>query len=89
MKVKVEFITARLGDKLLFVEAINDCYTEVQVIVYKRDLDEESLDALSGALYVVTEFEDSFNLGCYEAKDACDTYGNLKVAIETKEIDFE
>lgn len=88
MKVKVEFITARLGDKLLFVEAINDCYTEVQVIVYKRDLDEESNLALREFKYIY-ESEHSFNLGCYEAKDACDTYGNLKVAIETKEIDFE
>lgn len=88
MKVKVEFITARLGDKLLFVEAINDCYTEVQVIVNKSDLDVESLDALSGNL-CVCEFENSFNLGCYEAKDACDTYGNLVVAIESKTIDFE
>lgn len=88
MKVKVEFITARLNGKILFVEAINDCYTEVQVIVYKRDLDEESIDVLSGN-FCVTESKNSFNLGSYEAKDACDTYGNLVIAIEHKEIDFE
>lgn len=88
MKVKVEFITARLNGKILFVEAINDCYTEVQVIVYKRDLDEESIKALHDNKYIC-EYEDSFNLDSCEAKDACDTYGNLVVSIETKEIDFE
>jgi hypothetical protein len=88
MKVKVEFITARLVNKLLFVEAIQDCYTEVQVIISKNDLDAESLDALSGNL-CVTEFTNSFNLGSYEAKDVCDVYGNLVVAIESKIIDFE
>ena len=55
MEVKVEFITARLNGKLLFVEAIQDCYTEVQIIINKGDLDVATLDALSGNLYA-TEF---------------------------------
>lgn len=88
MKVQVEFITARLNGKLLFVEVIRDCYTEVQIIVNKNGLDEVSLDALSGNL-CVTEFDDLFDLGSYEAKDHCDTYGNLVVTIESREIDFE
>lgn len=88
MKVQVQFITARLNGKLLFIEAINDCYTEVQVIIKKCDLDAESLDALSGNL-VVTKYAESFNLGSYEAKDACGIYDNLVVAIESKIIDFE
>lgn len=85
MKIKVEFITARLNGKLLFVEAINDCCAEVQVIVRKSDLDDKSLDSLSGDL-TVTEFADSFNLGSW---DATGCYGNVVIAIETKEIDFE
>lgn len=88
MRVKVEFITARLNGKVLFVEAIQDCYAEVQIIVSKEDLDEITLEVLSGNL-VVTENENSFNLGCYEAKDHCDAYGNLVVAIESRTIDFE
>ena len=59
-----------------------------QVIINKCNLDVESLDALSGNL-VVTEYAESFNLGSYEAKDVCDIYGNLVVAIESKIIDFE
>lgn len=88
MKIKVEFITARLNNHLLFVEAINDCYTEVQVILRKVDLDALSLDTLSGNL-TVTEFSDSFNLGCCEAKDVTGQYGNIIVALESKIINFE
>lgn len=88
MDIKVEFITARLNGKLLFVEPIQDCYSEVQVIVYKSDLDTVTLDALIGNMFV-NEFDNSFNLGCYEAKDCTGTYGNLVVSIETRTFDFE
>lgn len=91
MKVKVEFITARLNDKLLFVEAINDCYDEVQVVVNKNDLDEELIRTLRelSSTFNIIECEDAFILGYCEAKDCCGTYGELKVWIESKEIDFE
>ena len=88
MEVKVEFITARLNGKLLFVEAIQDCYTEVQIIINKGDLDVATLDALSGNLYA-TEFAESFNLGWYEAKDLRGVYGNVIIATESKTINFE
>ena len=89
MKVKVEFITARLDGKLLMVEAIQDCYTEVQVIVYKETLDDKSIEILRKNSVFIREYKDTFNIGSYEAKDACGIYGNLVVAIESKIIDFE
>ncbi len=89
MKVKVEFITARLDGKLLMVEAIQDCYTEVQVIVHKDTLDDKSIEILRENSVFIREYEDIFNIGSYEAKDACGIYGNLVVAIESKIIDFE
>ena len=42
MEVKVEFITARLNGKVLFVEAIQDCYTSVQLHLDMEDLDNVS-----------------------------------------------
>ena len=89
MKVKVEFITARLDGKLLMVEAIQNCYTEVQVIVNKNTLDDKSTEILRENSYFIREYKDTFNIGSYEAKDACGIYGNLVVAIESKIIDFE
>lgn len=88
MKVQVEFITVRLNGKLLFVEAISDHYAEVQIIIPKEDLDERTLEVLSANL-IVTEFEDSFFIVCNEAKDSCDTYCDMVIAIESKTIDFE
>ena len=89
MKVKVEFITARLDGKLLMVEAIQDCYTEVQVILHKDTLDDKSIEILRENSFFIREYKDTFNLGAYEAKDICGTYCNLVVAIESKIIDFE
>lgn len=88
MKVQVEFITARLNGKVLFVEAIQDCYTEVQIIIPKEDLDVQTTNVLEKNSFVYS-CQNSFNLGCYEAKDLVGNYGNLVVAIESREIDFE
>ena len=87
MKVKVKFIVARLNGEIIFIEAINDTYTEVQVIIRKDKLDEISIKALQEVNHIM-EFKDSFNLGTYEAQDSCGIYGNLKIAIENKEINY-
>ena len=87
MKIKVELIVARINGKVIFAEALNDCYDEVQVIVNKNDLDEESIECLSCVGWI-SIYDDAFNMQG-EAKDSTGTYGNLVVAIETKEIELE
>ena len=89
MKVKVEFITARLDGKLLIVEAINNCYTEVQVFVYKETLDDKSIEILRLNSGFIREYKDTFCFECCEAEDIRGTYGSLVVDIESKIIDFE
>ena len=88
MKLEVEIITARLNGKLIFAEAIQDCYTNVQVILKKEDLDEDTIDTLRRVEWY-TEFDDSFNLGECEAKNVCGQYGNLNIWLETKTIEIE
>lgn len=88
MKVKVEFIVARLNGKILFIETIQDCYSNVQVIISKSDLDEDTIKEFQSLRYK-TESETDFNLGECEAKDITGKIGNVVIAIETKEIDFK
>ncbi len=88
MKVKVEFVVARLDSKIIFIEPIQDCYTNVQVILSKEDLDELSIKELSGTLHI-SESNTGFNFGDYEAKEIPGIYGNVSIKIESKEIDFE
>lgn len=90
MKINVELIVARLNGKVIFAEALNDCYTPVQVILNKIDLDEVTINELKSNTYVY-EYENSFNLGENEAKDIVDinSYNSLKIRIETKEIELE
>lgn len=87
MKVKVEFVVARLDGKIIFIEPIQDMYTTVQVILNKTDLDEITINDLSVDHYV-REDDTFFNLGECEAKDI-KSIGNVSIKIESKEIDFE
>lgn len=87
MKVKVEFVVARLDSKIIFIEPIQDMYTPVQVILNKIDLDETTIHDLSVDRYV-REGDTFFNLGECEAKDI-KSIGNVSIKIESKEIDFE
>ena len=89
MEVKVEFITARLNGKLLFVEAIQDCYTSVQLHLDMEDLDNVSIEAFRKDNFARETDYNTFYLGEFKAKDICGVYGNLVVAIESKIIDFE
>ena len=88
MKVKVEFVVARLDSKIIFIEPIQDCYTNVQVILSKEDLDEETIKELQSIKWFY-ESDEGFNLGWNEAKDITGIYGNVANKIESKEIDFE
>ena len=89
MKVKVEFITARLNGKVLFVEAIQDCYTSVQLHLDMEDLDNVSIEAFRKDNFARETGYNTFYIGEFEAKDICGVYGNLVVAMESKIIDFE
>ena len=89
MKVKVEFITARLDSKLLIVESIQDCYTSVQLHLDMEDLDDVSIQAFRKDKFARETGYNTFYIGEFEAKDICGVYGNLVVAMESKIIDFE
>ena len=89
MEVKVEFITARLNGKVLFVEAIQDCYTSVQLHLDMEDLDNVSIEAFRKDNFARETGYNTFYIGEFEAKDICGVYGNLVVAMESKIIDFE
>ena len=89
MEVKVEFITARLGDKLLEVEAIQDCYTFVQLSLNIEDLDEVSIEACRNNEHITETSYNTFFLGEFEAKDICGKYGNVIIRTESRTIDFE
>ena len=85
----VQFITARLNGKVLFVEAIQDCYTNVQLHLDMEDLDNVSIEAFRKDNFARETGYNTFYIGEFEAKDICGVYGNLVVAMESKIIDFE
>ena len=87
MKVNVEFIVSRLNGKILFIETIQDCYSNVQVIISKSDLDEDTIKDFQSLRYK-TENETGFNLGECEAKDITGKIGNVVIAIETVKIEL-
>lgn len=89
MKIKVEFITARLNGKLLFVEAIQDAYTSIQISLNVEELDEESIKVFRKDKYVIETDSNTFYLGEVEAKDICGKYGNVIITTESRTIDFE
>ena len=88
MKLEVEIFTIRVNGIIVKAEGIQDCYTTVQSFIRKEwDLNDEVLSILLNDKYVV-EHEDSYYLGENEAKDVTGTYGNLKLSIETVEIEL-
>jgi len=82
MQVDIELIVARFKGVVIFAEAIGDCYTYVQVIISKKDIDEGVISELQKVSYY-SESDTGFNLGEHEAKDACGTHGDLVIAIES------
>ena len=88
-KVDVQFITARLNGKLLFVEAIQDCYTSVQLHLDMEDLDNVSIEAFRKDNFARETGYNTFYIGEFEAKDICGVYGNVIITTESRTIDFE
>ena len=87
MKIRVHVITARINGKLIFAEGIQDAYSEILVEIDKDELDEASIIALREDKYT-RDYDSYFTLGTSEAKDTVGTYGNLIIAIESKEIEL-
>ena len=88
MKLEVEIFTIRVNGIIVKAEGIQDRYTIVQPFIRKEwNLNEEALSILLNDKYVIDN-EDSYYLGENEAKDVTVTFGNLKLSIETVEIEL-
>lgn len=87
--ISTEFQTARFKGKLIFAEAINDHYTDIQVTIDAKDIDEVTCDILKNKAGVLTYRDgEGFNLGDNEAKDNCATYGDLVIDIEKIDVEI-
>lgn len=92
MKTLVSFLVVTCKDKIIFLDAVYDRNTEVQLILEKDDLDGETIDFLKGQSYI-REIHD-VNTGYFYETDvvSCESllgnYANMKISIENRIVDF-
>jgi len=81
MEASIQAVVARFNNKPISVEAINDDYTSVQVVLKLSDLDDETIEVLKNDRFVNVS-EQSVNLGEMEAKDYSNINDKLTIKIE-------
>lgn len=92
MKTLVSFLVVTCKDKIIFLDAVYDRNTEVQLILEKDDLDSETIDFLKEQSYI-REIHD-VNTGYFYETDvvSCESllgnYANMKISIENRIVDF-
>lgn len=92
MKTIVSFLVVTCKDKIIFLEAVYDRNTEVQLILEKDDLDNETVEFLKGQSYI-REINDRNTESFYESDVvSCGTlvgnYANMTISIENRMVDF-
>lgn len=88
MKLELEVFVIRVNDIVVSGESIQDMYTTVQPRINKSwDLNQEAIDLFKKDQYV-TDYESTYHLGEFEAKDVIGTYGNVKLSIERVLVDL-
>ena len=88
MTNQINVLTIRVNGIIVKAEGIQDNYTIVQPFIRKEwDLNEEAISVIKNDRYA-QEYEDSYYLGENDAKDVTGTFGNLKLSIESVEIEL-
>ena len=92
MKTLVSFLVVTCEDMIIFLDAVYDRNTEVQIILEKDDLDTETIEFLKSQSYI-REIHD-VNTGYFYESDvvSCESllgnYANMKISIENRIVDF-